>query len=59
MDKMYLEKVNVRLRQRKVAKIQQSFLIAYGGFVLVTVGLFLTTWVADFWADLFLLVSQV
>ena len=59
MDKIYLEKVNVRLRQRKVAKIQQSFLTAYGGFVVLTIGLFLTTWVADFWADLFLLVSRI
>ena len=59
MDNMVLERVNVRLRQRKAVKIQQSFLIAYGGFVLVTIGLFLTTWVADFWADLSLLLSQV
>ena len=59
MDNMYLEKVNVAVRQRKVAKIQQSFLIAYGGFVTLTIGLFLTTWVADFWADLSLLLSQV
>ncbi len=59
MDKMNLESVNIRLRQRKVAKIQQSFLIAYGGFIVLTIGLTFTMWVADFWADLFLLVSQV
>ena len=59
MDKMNLEMVKVGVRQRKVAKIQQSFLIAYGGFVVLTVGLLLTTWVADFWADLSLLLSQV
>jgi hypothetical protein len=59
MDNMVLERVNVRLRQRKAVKIQQSFLIAYGGFVVLTIALFLTTWVADFWADLSLLLSQV
>ena len=59
MDKMNLEMVNVGVRQRKVAKIQQSFLIAYGGFVLLTICLVLTMWVADFWARLFSLISQV
>ncbi len=59
MDKIDLEKVNVGVRYRKVAKIQHSFLIAYGGFVLLTIGLTLTMWVADFWNDLFLLVSRV
>ena len=59
MDNMVLERVNVRLRQRKVAKIHQSFLIAYGGFILLTIGLTLIMWVADFWAELFSLISQV
>ncbi len=59
MDKMDMELANVAVRQRKVVKIQQSFLIAYGGFVVLTIALFLTTWVADFWADLSLLLSQV
>ena len=57
MDQMDMEKVNVRLRQRKVAKIQQSSLIAYGGFVVLTIGLTLTMWAVDFWARLFSLVS--
>ena len=57
MDKVDMEKVNVRLRQRKVAKIQQSSLIAYGGFVVLTIGLTLTMWAVDFWARLFSLVS--
>ncbi len=59
MDNMVLERVNVRLRQRKAVKIQQSFLIAYGGLILLTIGLTLIMWVADFWANLFLLISQV
>ena len=59
MDQMDMEKVNVRLQQSKVAKIQQSSLIAYGGFVLLTIGLTFTMWVADFWARLFSLISQV
>ncbi len=45
MDKMDMEKVNVGLRQRKAIKIQQSFLIVYGGLVLITIGLVLTMWV--------------
>ncbi len=57
MDNMVLERVNVRLRQRKAVKIQQSFLIAYGGFVVLTIGLTLTMWAVDFWARLFSLVS--
>ncbi len=57
MDQMDMEKVNVRLRQRKVAKIQQSSLIAYGGFVVLTIGLTFTMWAVDFWARLFSLVS--
>lgn len=59
MDQMDMEKVDVRLGQRKVAKIHQSFLIAYGGFILFTIGLTFTMWVADFWAKLFALISQV
>ncbi len=59
MDKMVLERVNVRLRQRKVAKIHHSFLIAYGGFILIGIGLIFTMWVAEFWSRLFSLISQV
>ena len=45
MSQMDMEKVNVRLRQRKVVKTQQSFLIMYGGLALLTICLFLTMWV--------------
>ncbi len=45
MDKMDMEKVNVGLRQRKAVKIQQFFLIVYGGLALLTFCLFLTMWV--------------
>ncbi len=44
MDKLNLEKVIVGVRQRKVAKIQQSFWIVYGSLVLITIGLILTMW---------------
>ncbi len=42
---MDMEKVNVGPRQRKAVKIQQSFLIVYGGLALLTFCLFLTMWV--------------
>ena len=45
MDNMVLERVNVGPRQRKAVKIQQSFLIVYGGLALLTICLFLTMWV--------------
>ncbi len=45
MDKMDMEKVNVGPRQRKAVKIQQSFLIVYGGLALLTICLVLTMWV--------------
>ena len=58
MDQIDIERVNVRLGQRKVAKIHQSFLFVYGGFILLTIGLTFTMWVADFWDRLFSLISQ-
>ncbi len=57
MDKVDMKKANVGVRQRKVAKIRQSSLIVYGGFVVLTIGLTLTMWAVDFWARLFSLVS--
>ncbi len=59
MDQLDMERVNVRLRQRKVAKIHHSFLIAYGGLILISIGLIFTMWVAEFWSRLFSVISQV
>lgn len=53
MDKVDMQKANLVARLRKVVIIQQSFLIAYGGLILLTIVFLFSKLVADVWGDLF------
>lgn len=59
MDKVDMEKANLVARLRKVVKIQQTFLIAYGGLILLTIAFLFSKLVADVWGDLFSSLSPV
>ncbi len=48
MNKVDMKKANFVARQRKVAKIQPSFMIVYAGLILISVSLLLSMWVTHF-----------
>ena len=59
MDNMDMEKANLIARLREVVKIQQTFLIAYGGLILLTIVFLFSKLVVDVWGDLFSSLSRV